>query len=627
MSDISEPLPPVAHTYPQGCCFATPADIAEKRITVMGLGLNGGGEAAVRFLVQHGADVTVTDMKTEEQLAPTLASLRGDAALDQSRIRYVFGEHRVEDFAEADCVIKNPGVKYDGNKYLAAARAIETDLSLFLQFTEAPVIAVTGSKGKSSTVSAIYYGLKQAGFTAFLGGNITVSPLTFLDETDKTTPVVLELSSWQLADLRGRKLLKPHIAVITKIVPDHQNFYHSMLAYVADKKLIYADQTKSDYLILDADDDPSADGGTLIENWGNVFAKEARATVLRYSKKKLPQGVCGVWQDSKGNGLARLPAAIALGAVRSGALSATDDSATRAGAKAATGSASTAGASGAFAASAAASTTARSGAKAAAGAGATDSTETVLKSLIVPGKHMRLNVLNAALVLRLMGVTAERCIEVLGSWSGIEHRLEFFYEWTLPVSDSNNSTNGAQSAALVDAGTSSGAATSTAVASCKSAPADASRKPANSAGTKALRVRFYNDSAATVPEAAAEATQAFGEPVIFITGGTDKGLDLSPVAHTITAPGAIAPSATYLLAGSATDKMRADFDTAGIRYKGPFDSLDALLSALRADIEAHKGAFGVKNVVFSPGATSFGMFTNEFDRGKKFKAAVKRIFC
>ena len=526
----TEPLSPCAHSYPQGCCFATPADIAGKRVTVMGLGLNGGGEACVRYLVQHGAFVTVTDMKSERDLAPTLASLHGDRSLDQSRIRYVLGCHRVEDFAEADCVIKNPGVKYDGNCYLAAARAIETDLSLFLHFTRAPIIAVTGSKGKSSTVSAIYYGLQQAGFTAFLGGNITVSPLTFLEQTDKTTPVVLELSSWQLADLRGRKLLKPKIAVITKIVPDHQNFYHSMLAYVADKKLIYADQTKSDYTILDFDDDASADGGTLIENWGDIFAKETRATVLRYSRKKLPPNVCGVWQDRKGNGIARLPAS-ASGVAVDGSMAA----------------------------------------------------ETVLTSLIVPGKHMRLNVLNAALVLRLMGVTAKRCIAVLGGWSGIEHRLEYFYEWRL------------------------------------SADADMS-------GGKALCLRFYNDSAATVPEAAAEATQAFGEPVIFITGGTDKGLDLAPVAQTLAHPRAIVPSAIYLLAGTATDKLRADFDERGICYKGVFTSLDELLSALKADIEARRGDFGVQNVVFSPGATSFGMFANEFDRGRKFKAAVQRIF-
>ena len=115
----------------------------------MGLGLNGGGEACVRFFLKHGANVLATDMKTEEQLLPTIKKLSEDPELDTSRLTYRLGEHLIEDFENADCVIKNPGVKIEGNKYLAAARAIETDISIFLHFTKAPVIAVTGSKGKS----------------------------------------------------------------------------------------------------------------------------------------------------------------------------------------------------------------------------------------------------------------------------------------------------------------------------------------------------------------------------------------------------------------------------------------------------------------------------------------------
>ena len=522
MSDLNEPLPPVPHVYPEGCYFKSLQDIAGKKIVVMGLGLNGGGEAAVRFLLKQGAKVLVTDMKTKEQLAPTIKSLSDDKTLNHANLSYRLGEHRIEDFEEADCVIKNPGVKYDGNKYLAAAKAIETDISLFLNFTKAPIIAVTGSKGKSSTVSAIYYGLKKAGFDAYLGGNITVSPLTFLEKTSGTTPVVLELSSWQLADLHGRKLLKPHIAIITKIIPDHQNFYHSMLAYVADKKLIYADQTKDDFTILDFDEDPAADGGTLITNWGNIFAKETKAQVLRYSKTKLPAGVYGVWQDKDGKGICRLPQKYM-------------------------------------------SRYAQTHGK---------ETDTILKNLLVPGKHMRLNVLNAALVLELMGVAPEQIIDILGSWNGIEHRLEYFHEWQ------NNE----------------------------------------------LTVRFYNDSASTVPESAAESTQAFGEPVIFLTGGTDKGLDLSPIAQTISNPLSIQPSAIYLLEGSATDKILSDFAARGIRHNGVYGSLDEMLTKLKEDIIAHKGARGTKVVVFSPGSTSFGMFTNEFDRGNQFKQKVKEIF-
>ena len=262
----------LAHFYSDKPAFQTLEDIKDKNVLVMGLGLNGGGEATVRFLLKHGANVTITDMKTKEQLASTISSLENDNELDCSKIKYVLGCHTIEDFENADVVIKNPGVKYTGNKYLAVAKQIETDLSIFLHFTKAPIIAITGSKGKSSTVSAIHYGLTQAGFQTFLGGNITVSPLTFLDKTSEKTPVVLELSSWQLSDLRGRKLLKPYISLITKIVPDHQNWYGNMESYVADKKLIYADQDESCFSIFTSDD-----------QWGEIFASESKAQILRYS--------------------------------------------------------------------------------------------------------------------------------------------------------------------------------------------------------------------------------------------------------------------------------------------------------------------------------------------------------
>lgn len=520
---------PVQPSYPRGCFFKSLEDIKGKKVTVMGLGLNGGGEAVVKFLLKNGASVVATDMKTKEQLQSTIDSIESwaaeeskkDSSINISNLTYILGEHRLEDFENADCVIKNPGVKYDGNKFLAASKNIETDISLFLNFTKAPIIAITGAKGKSSTVSAIHYGLCQAGFECYLGGNITVSPLTFLEKTTEKTPVVLELSSWQLGDLKGRGLLKPKIALITKIIPDHQNFYHSMLAYVDDKKLIYASQTKDDFAIFDFDDDESADGGTLISNWGNVFARETKAKVFRYSTKKLPEHrkidgktseipVFGVYQDKDGNGIARLPDSD--GNVKN---------------------------------------------------------ETILKEISVPGRHMRMNVLNAALVMRLMGVEAKKIQSILGSWSGIEHRLEFFHEWG--------------------------------------------------------GIKFYNDSAATVPEAAAEASQAFSHPLIFISGGTDKGLSMHPVAEILRPSNekSVKPRSIYLLAGTATDKVVADFNAEGIKYNGPYDSLESLLKAVKADFE---NCGETLDCVFSPGATSFGMFTNEFDRGRKFKACVKEIF-
>ena len=251
----------------------TISDIAGLTVTVMGLGLNGGGLASARFFAEHGAkEVIVTDMKSEQDLAPSVAELRR-----YPNIRFVLGGHRLGDFSAADIVIKNPGVKREGNPYLAAARCIETDISLFLRFSPAPILGVTGSKGKSSTVSALHYGLRQCGIPAFLGGNITVSPLTFLAETRADTPVVLELSSWQLGDLAQCPQFKPKIALLTAIMPDHQNWYGAMEPYVADKKIIYRNQDNSDYTICNYDDE-----------WGAVFAEETAGRVFWYSTKPLP---------------------------------------------------------------------------------------------------------------------------------------------------------------------------------------------------------------------------------------------------------------------------------------------------------------------------------------------------
>lgn len=523
------------HSYSERCAFSSIEDIKGKKITVMGLGLNGGGEAAVRFFLKHGAYVIATDMKSEEILKPTIDRLNNDKSLDVSRLTYRLGEHKIEDFENADCVIKNPGVKFDGNKYLQAAKNIETDLSIFLRFTKCPIIAVTGSKGKSSTVSAIHYGLKQAGFNAFLGGNITVSPLTFFDEVSENTPVVLELSSWQLADLRGRKVLKPFISIITKIVPDHQNWYGNMEDYVKDKRLIYADQVYSEenpcYSIFDAEaDDVGHEPDKKLhkeDSWGQLFANESKACVLRYGKSKLNSGEFGAWLENNEN--------VGNSAFGKVLLKGMKDP------------------------------------------------EVILDGLSVPGEHMKANVLNAALTLFLMGVEAFKIREICKNWQGIEHRLQYFHTWHF-----NNS-----------------------------------------------EYRFYNDSCSTVPEAAAMATQAFGKSVILFTGGTEKGLSLKPLIDVLKNKGnfdvqnqnkIIPVKEIYLLEGSATDSIIAELEKSEINFYGPFDGIDSLLCKFvenqRAKCSCEKSD---DVVVFSPGATSFGMFLNEFDRGNQFMGKVKGL--
>ena len=270
-------------------------DYKGMKVLIMGLGLHGGGLESARFLLKRGAELTVTDLRDEKTLSPSIEQLEA-AHKDRvggASIRYVLGKHEIDDFKNADMVIKNPGVPPDSS-FLKTARRIETDLSLFLNDFDRNSIrlsAVTGSKGKSSTASALHWVLKHSGKRSFLGGNITVSPLSFLDDLKKGDDVVLELSSWQLGDLKGRQkadgtpLLKPKAVIITPIMPDHLDRYGTMEAYIADKRVINQGQDTSDITVA-ADDD-----------WGRSFLAESKAQPLVYSRSPLPEGVSGGWVE------------------------------------------------------------------------------------------------------------------------------------------------------------------------------------------------------------------------------------------------------------------------------------------------------------------------------------------
>lgn len=261
-------------------------DLAGLRATVMGLGLHGGGAASARFLASRGARVTVTDLKPEEDLRSSLADL------EDLPLRLALGRHEREDFLDADVVIKNPGVPSD-SPFLELSRArgipIETDISLFLRFAGNPILAVTGTKGKSTTASAVHHVLKDQRPGSRLGGNITVSPLTFLEKLEAEAPVVLELSSWQLGDLRDTGLLAPKISLVTVLLPDHMNRYSGMEEYVEDKKVIFRDQGRSDAAIFNADD-------TLQRG----FPEETRAKAYTFSSTRLPDGLEGAWLEGGG---------------------------------------------------------------------------------------------------------------------------------------------------------------------------------------------------------------------------------------------------------------------------------------------------------------------------------------
>lgn len=245
------------------------SNFKDKKITVMGIGLHGGGVGVVKFLAEQGAKILATDLKGKNELQSSL-----DALKDIKDIDYVLGEHRLKDFTDADMVIKNPGVPND-SKYLAAAKEknipIESDIGIFLELCPAPIIGVTGTKGKSTTASLLAHILAKHYPQVILAGNIRQSVLEKLAEITKDTIVVLELSSWQLADAKNHKK-SPYVAVLTNLKQDHLNRYASFQDYLEDKKLIYKFQQDKDYLFLNYDDE------TLRQ-----LAKEATSRIYFYS--------------------------------------------------------------------------------------------------------------------------------------------------------------------------------------------------------------------------------------------------------------------------------------------------------------------------------------------------------
>ena len=472
---------------------------------IMGLGLHGGGLQSARFLLKRGAEITVTDLRDEKTLAPSIKEL--DAAckdLGCQPVRYVLGKHEIDDFKNADIVIKNPGVKPD-SPFLQASKRIETDLSLFLTQSKARLFAVTGTKGKSGTSSALHWILskdRKAG-KAYLGGNITVSPLTFLEELTQADDVVLELSSFQLGDIKnninadGSPLLKPAAAILTPIMHDHLDRYASMEDYVDDKKNIYRGQD-ADCVTIAGDDD-----------WGNIFLSETKAKKLIRSSKQdissaLSEGQSGGYIDSSGRGFARI--LNFHGVVE-------------------------------------------------------EITELVPQKILTPGSHQKINMLSAALAVFALGGKADTIRSALSTFPGIEHRLELFHE-----------SNG---------------------------------------------IRYYNDSAATIPEAAAVCIEALTAPstggLILVTGGTDKNLDFTPLART-----AKKAKAVILLEGTGSEKLIPLLRENDVSYSGPFNDLDKAVHCAR------EKASGADIIALSPGCASFGMFLNEFDRGRKWKEAVLR---
>ncbi|MBI2096284.1 MAG: UDP-N-acetylmuramoyl-L-alanine--D-glutamate ligase [Candidatus Taylorbacteria bacterium] len=234
----------------------TSESLSGKKVLLVGLGKLGGGVATAKWLIKRGVRLTVTDLKNEYELAPSLKKLESF----KEKITFVLGKHRERDFADNEIIVVNPDVSLK-NRYLEIARGngrkIENEFSLFLkEIDQKQLIAVTGTRGKTTTATWIHHILKTAYQNTMLAGNFPERPLLeSVEKYNRKEPVVVETPSFLLEHLES-DLLSPRMAIITNIYPDHLNRHETMENYASIKAKIFKNQNKENVLIINGENNP-----------------------------------------------------------------------------------------------------------------------------------------------------------------------------------------------------------------------------------------------------------------------------------------------------------------------------------------------------------------------------------
>ena len=219
-----------------------------KQVAVLGLGVS--NRPLVRLLLEFGCQVTGCDKTPREKLDEEVL------LLEQAGCRLQVGEGYLED-VEADVVFRTPGM-HPGNPAIEALRRrgaeITSEMEVFFEVAPCHLIAVTGSDGKTTTTTLIAEMLKAEGKTVWLGGNIGTPLLPLCREMKQDDYAVVELSSFQLMDMKR----SPQRAVVTNLAPNHLDVHKDMEEYVQAKKNIFRFQKPGDLLVLNGDNEITA---------------------------------------------------------------------------------------------------------------------------------------------------------------------------------------------------------------------------------------------------------------------------------------------------------------------------------------------------------------------------------
>jgi UDP-N-acetylmuramoylalanine--D-glutamate ligase len=253
-------------------------DLNNKRVLVVGLGKS--GVASALFLKAHGARVTVSDTKSGDELRNEIPVL-----LDHG-ITVETGGHGDRTFRGQDLIVVSPGVSVDAPPLVQARALGETvigEIELAAQFLPGPIVAITGSNGKTTTTSLTGEIMTAAGFPTLVGGNIGTPAISLAERAQAETVIVLEISSFQLETIQT---FRPKIAVVLNVTPDHLDRHRTFEAYADAKARIFENQRSgenqqaSDFAVLNADDPTCV-----------AMSSRVRAQVFWFSRQKeVPQG-------------------------------------------------------------------------------------------------------------------------------------------------------------------------------------------------------------------------------------------------------------------------------------------------------------------------------------------------
>ena len=242
------------------------SSLSGKNVTVVGMGLS--GVAAAQLLCAEGATVAVTDDKAERDLGPSMRRL------EELDIDYHLGGIDSELLLCSDLAIISPGVPSNLSPLDLARKAgveVISEIELASSLCEAPIIAITGTNGKTTTTALIHRMADRAGLKAALAGNNEI-PFSDVVRENSVDLVALEVSSFQLENIKD---FRPMVGLALNVSPDHLDRYRRMEDYIAAKARLFSNQAEGDFAVLNIDDPVVA-----------AMAREVKSEVLWFSARE-----------------------------------------------------------------------------------------------------------------------------------------------------------------------------------------------------------------------------------------------------------------------------------------------------------------------------------------------------